>query len=84
MSEPSSPETGNLLDFDATENEDVSSTTPPIDAPVKDEEKDEEETFPDNENVSDEKEETPVEENLPTEKTDSDEKPEETTSTAKG
>lgn len=80
MSESSFPETGKLVDFDSTENEDVSSTTPPIDTPVEDEE----EHIPDNENVSDEKEETPAVEDLLTEKTDSDEKPEETTSTAKG
>lgn len=75
MSESNVPDTGNLLDFDSTENEDVSSTTPPIDEPVKDEE----EPTPDNENVSDEKEETPAVEDLMPEKTDSDEKPEEPT-----
>lgn len=75
MSESNVPDTGNLLDFDSTENEDVSSTTPPIDEPVKDEE----EPTPDNENVSDEKEESPAVEDLMPEKTDSDEKPEEPT-----
>ena len=82
MSESNFPETGNLLDFDSTgmESGDVSSTTPPIDEPVKDEE----ETSPDNENVADDKEETPAVEDIPTEKTETDEKPEETTSSSKG
>lgn len=82
MSDSNFPETGNLLDFDSAgaENEDVSSTTPSLDEPVKDEE----EPSPATENVSDEKEVTPAVEDLPTEKTDSDEKPEETTSATKG
>ena len=86
MSESNFPETGNLLDFDSTgmENEDVSSTTPSFDEPVKDEEEKKEEPSPDNENVADKKEDTPAVEDLPTEKTDSDEKPDEATPTPKG
>ena len=74
----SGTEEGNSLDFDPSE--DVSSTTPPIDEPKIEDE------FPSpaEENELDEKEETPAVEDLPTVKTDSDEKPEDSTSTTKG
>lgn len=71
---------GNLLDFDPVPSEDVSSTTPPIDEPKIEDEF----PSPTEENERDEKEETPAVEDLPTVKTDSDEKPEDSTSTTKG
>lgn len=82
MSDSTPTETGNLLDFDSTgmENEDVSSTTPPFDEPVKDEEQ----PSPTNENVSDEKEDTPAVEDLPTDRTETEEKPDETTPPTEG
>lgn len=70
---------GNLLDFDPVPSEDVSSTTPPIDEPKIEDEF----PSPTEENERDEKEETPAVEDLPTVKTDSDEKPEDSTSTTK-
>ena len=77
MSEPNVPETGTLLDLETPTTEDVSSTTPPIGEPRKEDEV----PSPTDENLPDEKEETPAVEDLPTEKKDSDEKPEETAST---
>lgn len=77
MSEPNVPETGTLLDLETPTTEDVSSTTPPIDEPLKEDEV----PSATDENLPDEKEETPAVEDLPTEKKDSDEKPEETAST---
>lgn len=80
MEDSNVPEKGNLVDLDPLPSVDVSSTTPPIDEPAVEGE------FPQpaEENELDEKEETHAVEDLPTEKTDSDEKPEESTSTTKG
>lgn len=82
MSDSTPPETDNLLDIDSpgTENEDVSSTTPPFDEPAKEEE----EPSLKNENVSDEKEDTPAVEDLPTDRTETEEKPDEATPSTKG
>lgn len=77
MSDSTPPETDNLLDIDSTgtENQDVSSTTPPFDEPAKEEE----EPSLNIENVSDEKGDTPAVEDLPTDRTETEEKPDEAT-----
>lgn len=81
MSDSTPPETDNLLDIDSTgtENQDVSSTTPPFDEPAK-----EEEPSLNIENVSDEKEDTPAVEDLSTDRTETEEKPDEAILATKG
>lgn len=82
MSDSTPPETDKLLDIDSTgtENQDVSSTTPPFDEPAKEEE----EPSLNIENVSDEKEDTPAVEDLPTDRTETEEKPDEAILATKG
>lgn len=73
MSESASPETVHLVDFSSgmEDQEDVSSTTPPLDDITKDE------PSPEGENVPDEREETSAVEDLVSEQVESEEKPEE-------